>query len=147
MYLTPINKLQWISAILLFTLSFSVMSGPAFKGLIDFKQPDGSTFQGSLKGDEWFSWIEDSQGNIVKYNNSTKRFEYSELSENNGEFDLQHSGIAVQKPVQSNQKSTANINPKYHIDQNTLKQIWQTKRHNALEKVHGHFHNTPHDHH
>ena len=34
------------------------MAVPAAPFLITFAQPDGSTFQAHLKGDEHFSWIE-----------------------------------------------------------------------------------------
>jgi len=42
-------------------------SAPARGGLITFRQADGATFQGLLKGDASFHWIE-SDGEIVLFN-------------------------------------------------------------------------------
>jgi len=74
------------------TLGFAV---PAYKGEIDFKQKDGSTFKGELKGDEYFSWVEDKQGNIIKYNTKTKNYEYAKLKETNSSVDLISTGVKV----------------------------------------------------
>ena len=51
--------MKLISLITLILLSFSVklLAVPAAPFLITFAQPDGSTFQAHLKGDEYFSWI------------------------------------------------------------------------------------------
>jgi len=126
------QKIRWLVTALLLTLSFSALSGPAFKGIIEFKQPDGSTFQGQLRGDEWFSWIEDSEGNISNYNHSAKRYEYSELREMDENLDLTHSGVAVQTSTLTNQKSTANASQTYRISEDTLQQIWQQKRERSV---------------
>lgn len=44
-----------------------VLAAPARGGVITFRQADGSTFQGLLKGNAAFHWIE-SDGEIVLYN-------------------------------------------------------------------------------
>lgn len=42
---------------ILLTISIATLAfgAPAFKGDIEFKQKDGTTFDGKLKGDEWFN--------------------------------------------------------------------------------------------
>lgn len=65
----------------------SLQAAPARGGVHTFTQPDGSTFQGYLKGDAAFHWIE-SSGKVVLFNpkdkfyynaqiNAQKRFELS----------------------------------------------------------------------
>lgn len=53
---------------LLNTLS---IAGPAISGTRLFTQPDGTQFEGILKGDSSFHWIE-SNGNVVIYNPQDK---------------------------------------------------------------------------
>lgn len=52
-------------------LSSFAIAGPAFPGTRTFTQPDGTTFEGNLKGDSSFHWIE-SDGNIVIVNPDDK---------------------------------------------------------------------------
>jgi hypothetical protein len=100
---------------------------------INFEQQDGSIFEGNLKGDEWFSWIEDKNGNIIKYNDDSKNYEYAIIEEVNGEIDLMPSGIMVSS---ENNNSNApsmtitSIRPNIKL----LGQIWKRKRREALEE-------------
>jgi hypothetical protein len=59
------------------TLLFSVLlqGAPAFKHERTFMQPDGSTFQGHIKGDEYLHWIETEDGRAVVFNPDTGRYE------------------------------------------------------------------------
>lgn len=68
---------------------------PAFPGLILFQQPDGSTFTGKLKGDEWFHWIEVSNHKIVVKNRETGFYEYGTIKKTGGKEILAPSGIRV----------------------------------------------------
>ena len=51
-------KLIGLIVLLLMGFAVKLLSVPAAPFLITFAQPDGSTFQAHLKGDEYFSWIE-----------------------------------------------------------------------------------------
>ena len=51
-------KLNILTAIMLTGFAVKLFAVPAAPFLITFAQPDGSTFQAHLKGDEYFSWIE-----------------------------------------------------------------------------------------
>ena len=84
--------------VLLTIISFASI---AYKGDIEFKQKDGSKFTGNLKGDEWFSWVEDKDGHIIKYNNISQNYEYGEVKEINGSLDLVPSGSIVSDEVAS----------------------------------------------
>ena len=52
-------------------LNSLVFAGPAISGTRTFTQPDGTKFEGVLKGDSSFHWIE-SNGKVVIYNPEDK---------------------------------------------------------------------------
>ena len=109
--------------VLIFTGGHAVS---AYPGDITFKQHDGSTFTGKLKGDEWFHWIEDSKEHIIVFNRATRNYEFAKLIEYNGvDVDLSPSGIPV---VTSSRipKAEAIIPPK--IDTKIMYRIWKAKR-------------------
>jgi hypothetical protein len=64
------NLLVKIIGILLLVNTF-VAAGPAISGVRTFTQPDGTKFEGVLKGDSSFHWIE-SEGSIVIVNPQDK---------------------------------------------------------------------------
>lgn len=122
-----------IKVILFVSMITFAFSAPAYKGSIKFQQNDGSTFSGKLKGDEWFNWIEDKQGDIIKYNKKSKNYEYAMIKEVNGTLDLVPSNIKVgNKPKQlGNIDST--IPGLLKIDKKTLEKIWKQKKEKALK--------------
>jgi len=77
----------------LILLSVSLFGAPAFQGEKNFKQNDASTFKGTLKGDEWFSWIETTTGYPVRYNPQSKNYEYVTL---NAKDELIFSNVKVE---------------------------------------------------
>lgn len=54
-------------SILLFT-STDIFSGPAYRGIITLFQPDGTTLQARIKGDEFAHFTTDLQGRVLKQN-------------------------------------------------------------------------------
>lgn len=58
-------------------VSTFVVAGPAFPGTKVFTQPDGTQFEGTLKGDSSFHWIE-SNGYVIIYN-PVDKFYYKAL--------------------------------------------------------------------
>lgn len=120
-------------------------TAPAFQGDIEFKNLDGSVFSGKLKGDEWFSWIEDKAGNIVVYNSDKKTYEYGEFIDIDGKTELRSNGIKVGNgPAQTTNNKIDD--DKKIVDKKTklkkLQDIWQRKRVKALG-VGGHRQNQP----
>jgi len=69
-------------------------------GIITFTQPDGSTFQGLLKGDSSFHWIQSNQ-NIVLYNPKDKFYYNAEVDANGSLI------IGKTKPFRSSTQVTA----------------------------------------
>jgi hypothetical protein len=70
----------------------SLIAVPAFDGERSFKQSNGQTFTGSVKGDEWLHWIETKNGAVVIYNNNSKDYEYATIREIDGQEVLVASG-------------------------------------------------------
>ena len=114
-----------ILTVLLTTMAFASM---AFQGDIEFEQKDGSTFTGNLKGDEWFSWIEDRVGNTIQYNRQSENYEYAVLEDVNGSVELVPSGTKVPDDSEAS-NSILITNP----EQETLYNLWENKRKDALK--------------
>jgi len=126
------------------TLSYSV---PAYKGDIEFKQVDGSSFVGNIDGDEWFNWVEDKDGNIIKYNKNSKNYEYGVIKEIDGEMSLVPSGIKVRKKIGKESGLGVNMMKKIgqasvdgvvspninKIDKKELFKLWKQKREKAMK--------------
>jgi len=64
-------------------LSSILIAGPAIRGTRTFTQPDGTKFEGVLKGDSSFHWIE-SNGNAVVYNQNDKFYYKATIDEEKG---------------------------------------------------------------
>ena len=90
------NKEKIMKKLLILTLLSGVLYAvPAYQGEIEFEQHDGSSFKGHLNGDEYFSWIEDKQGHIIKYNKNSKDYEFAKLKTVKGKVELVPSGVKV----------------------------------------------------
>ena len=71
---------NFIKYIMILSLLSSILySAPARGGILTFTQPDGSTFNGLLKGDSSFHWIE-SNGRIVMLNRKDRFFYVAEVT-------------------------------------------------------------------
>lgn len=55
--------------------SISIMAAPAVQRPHYFQQPDGTVFEGNLKGDEYLNWIETRSGKIVIFDAATRQYE------------------------------------------------------------------------
>jgi hypothetical protein len=108
-------------------------SAPAYKGEMTFKQQDGSSFRGYLKGDEWFNWIEDKQAHVVKYNSVSHAYEYGVIKEVNGSLDLFPSGIKVEKQFRQVRAEGDALPQIPEVDKKVLVKIWQEKKRKAAK--------------
>lgn len=104
-------------------------AAPAVTGDIEFKQKDGATFVGQIKGDEWFNWIEDDKEHIIKYSNRSKNFEYGRLKEINGDVDLVPSGVKVGSRLGTLSADQSKI------VKSTLIEIWKLKKEKSLYPI------------
>jgi hypothetical protein len=64
-------------------LSSILLAGPAITGTRTFTQPDGTEFEGVLKGDSSFHWIE-SEGNAVVYDPKDKFYYKATIDKDKG---------------------------------------------------------------
>ena len=70
-------KLISLTFAMLTGFALNLMAVPAVPFLITFAQPDGSTFQAHLKGDEYFSWIETENKLILVQSKASGYFEFA----------------------------------------------------------------------
>ena len=98
---------------------------PAAPYLITFAQPDGSTFQAHLKGDENFSWIETQNKQVLVKSKKSGFFEFAMIEEDvEKRLYLVPSGVPVIKRGQSALRFAAGIQ---NVTREQLGKMWQSK--------------------
>ena len=118
-------KLISLTIVLLSGFAMYLIAVPATPYLITFAQPDGSTFEAHLKGDENFSWIETQNKQVLVKSKSSGFFEFALIKENTDKrLKLVPSGIPVTTQVQSKLSSSSEIQ---QITREQLGKIWQSK--------------------
>jgi hypothetical protein len=106
-------------------LSFAIL---AYPGDIELYQGENS-FIANLKGDEYFSWIENKKGEVIIYNKDSDLYEYAELKEIDGKLEMISSGNLLNLEEQSS--GAVDKAPKLDnnsFDKDKLYEIWQRKR-------------------
>ena len=110
---------------LLTCFAMNLMAVPAVPFLITFAQPDGSIFQGHLRGDEHFSWIETENKQVLVKSKASGYFEFALLKrDDKNRLELVPSGILVIKRGQSALRSDTDLP---NISREQLGKIWQSK--------------------
>jgi len=110
---------------LLTCFAMNLMAVPAAPFLITFAQPDGSTFQAHLRGDEHFSWIETEKKQVLVKSKASGYFEFALLKrDDKNRLELVPSGILVIKRGQSALRSDIDLP---NISREQLGKIWQSK--------------------
>ena len=118
-------KLISLTFALLTGFALNLMAVPAAPFLITFAQPDGSTFQAHLKGDEYFSWIETENKQVLVQSKASGYFEFALLKrDDKNRLELVPSGIPVVKHDQSALRSDIDLP---NISREQLGKIWQGK--------------------
>ena len=67
---------------------------PAWPGIIEKRQPDGTVFQARQFGGPWYHWTETVEGYVIEQNRATGFYEYVQVNKN-GRFEL--TGLVVGK--------------------------------------------------
>ena len=110
---------------LLAGFAMNLMAVPAAPFLITFAQPDGSTFQAHLRGDEHFSWIETKNKQVLVKSKASGYFEFALLKrDDKNRLELVPSGIPVIKRGQTSLRSNTNLP---YISREQLGKIWQSR--------------------
>ena len=118
-------KLISLTIVLLSGFAMNLIAVPAAPYLITFAQPDGSTFQAHLKGDENFSWIETQNKQVLIKSNTSGFFEFAMIEEDEDKrLKLVPSGIPVIKRGQSSLRSESGLPS---VTRKQLGKIWQSK--------------------
>ena len=106
-------------------LALNLMAVPAAPFLITFAQPDGSTFEAHLKGDEYFSWIETQNKQVLVKSKSSGFFEFALIEEDTDKrLKLVSSGIPVIKRGRSALRSNTELP---QVTREQLGKMWRTK--------------------
>ena len=118
-------KLISLTALVLVGFAVKLLAVPAAPFLITFAQPDGSTFQAHLKGDEYFSWIETENKMILVKSKTSGYFEFALIKrDEKNRLILFPSGVQVIKRGQSALRFAAGIQ---NVTREQLGKMWQSK--------------------
>ena len=118
-------KLNILIALLIAGFAVKLLAVPAAPFLITFAQPDGSTFQAHLKGDEYFSWIETRNKMVLVKSKSSGYFEFAVIKrDEKNRLILFPSGIPVIKSGHSALRTDHGIP---QITREQLGKIWQSR--------------------
>ena len=116
--------------LLLFILLISYLfSAPAYDGLREFKQADGSTFMAKGQGNQHLNWIETEGGEILKRNQKSKNFDYAEIKESK----LKASGEKFEKQSQKRSKS---LQKTKRLSKESVNNLWSIKKEEAQKRRH-----------
>ena len=97
-----------------------------------FEQPDGSKFNGFLKGDEYFSWIQTGNKEVVIKNQTNGFYEFGMLAQDSeGRTQLQPSGVRIVERGISRRYLPIYLEP---IKRSDLGKIWERKKQKRLEE-------------
>ena len=118
-------KLNILIALILAGFAVKLLAVPAAPFLITFAQPDGSTFQAHLKGDEYFSWIETENKVILVKNKTSGYFEFAVIKRDEKKrLILFPSGVPVIERGHSALRTDHRIP---QITREQLGKIWQSR--------------------
>ena len=118
-------KLISLTALILMGFAVKLLAVPAAPFLITFAQPDGSTFQAHLKGDENFSWIETENKMILVKSQTSGFFEFAIIKrDGKNRLILFPSGVPVIEGGDSALRTNHNIP---QISRKQLGKIWQRR--------------------
>ena len=128
------NILRYFTLFVLFTLTLN--AAPARGGLITFTQPDGTTFEGFLKGDSTFNWIE-SGSNVVMYSKEDN-FYYNAEVDKNGKLVMTKKRPSKSKTYKSTRASSLTKQEKQKLHQldNRTKNALREMQKNARKGSH-----------
>ena len=123
------NTYSIIISLLFYT---TLSAAPAAPHLKTFEQPDGSKFNGFLKGDEYFSWIQTGDKEVVIKNQTNGFYEFGMLAQDSeGRTQLQPSGVRIVERGISKRYLPIYLEP---IKRSDLGIIWERKKQKRLEE-------------
>ena len=107
---------------LLFLLTITqLFSAPALDRVREFSNADGTTFMAKGQGNQHLNWILTVDGEILKFNQKSKNFEYAQVKENR----LSASGVKYEKSNSKRARSLGNISK---VKSSDVYRLWQEKQ-------------------
>lgn len=111
-----------MKTLLLIFITYSLLHGaPAFHKMRTFTNSDGTTFQARALGNQHLHWIQTQDGEILKYNQESKNFEYATIKDDS----LKPSGTAYQKSNSKRARSLGHVNK---ILESDIYRLWVKKQ-------------------
>ena len=118
-------KLISLTFAMLTGFALNLMAVTAAPFLMTFAQPYGSTFQAHLKGDEYFSWIETENKQVLVQSKASGYFEFALLKrDEKNRLVLAPSGTRYVEGAKSALRSESNPP---NISREQLGKIWQSR--------------------
>ena len=120
------------STVVIFIVTKGLLAVPAAPHLMTFEQPDGSIFQGFLKGDEYFSWIETENKEVIVKNKFSGFYEFGMLGKDSeGLTELRPSGVRVVERGIGLRRLPISFGPVHRSD---LGKIWERIKQKRIEE-------------
>ena len=120
------------STVAIFIVTKGLLAAPAAPHLMTFEQPDGSKFQGFLKGDEYFSWIQTENKEVIVKNNFSGFYEFGMLGKDvEGLTELRPSGVRVVERGIGLRRLPISLGP---VRRSDLGKIWERMKQKRIEE-------------
>ena len=120
------------STVVIFIVTKGLLAVPAAPHLMTFKQPDGSKFQGFLKGDEYFSWIQTENKEVIVKNKFSGFYEFGMLGKDSeGLTELRPSGVRVVERGIGLRRLPISLEP---VRRSDLGKIWKRMKQKRIEE-------------
>lgn len=71
-----------IGAVCILLFGITAFSAPICPVPVEFTQPNGDVITVTGYGDEFFSWQEDENGNIIAYDEESRSYKFAEIKDN-----------------------------------------------------------------
>ncbi|QSZ40969.1 hypothetical protein GJV85_02175 [Sulfurimonas aquatica] len=102
-------------------ITTSLFSAPAFTKERELKNADGTTFMAKAQGNQHLNWLITQDGEILKYNQKSKNFEYAKIEKN----ELKASGVKYEKNNSKRARAIGRVNKLNHQE---LYKLWGEKQ-------------------
>ena len=117
--------------LLVFLLTvLGLFGAPAYNKLREFQQADGTTFKARAYGNQHLNWIETQDGEVLKYSQKNKNFEYATIKNRS----LQPSGTRYEKENSLRARSLGHVSK---LNKEELYKLWDEKQEIAHKKQRG----------
>lgn len=71
-----------IFVISILSICVTSFAAPIYPAPVEFTQPNGDVITVTPYGDEFFSWKEDENGNVITYDEESNSYKYAEIKDN-----------------------------------------------------------------